>query len=385
MNDDIVGSALKGYKDSVSKNEGVEGVIGAGEEAFNPSDFFTVLNHILNYEISGVKVGIWLIMLGIVLVTVGILWLLKKIKSSHKDSDLYARANHYLHKVDETHRRNMPLLALLMLVVLVFIEAAGFSYVFSQFLLNDASKNMLQIAMVAGGILISIILVNLTHYTGVELHRNAVLKAIEKQINSALYTKEEIMGDLRGRNEAISLENTFVDKDSKTSVAPILSRIDSKYYDNSTLRTKRFYWTSIFTLITIVLIGVAAMYVRFNVYDMGAHRHHNPIGATQKFDVKTDFLKELGDGSAGGTQNNDNVPLHLKMAAQKGESYKRYSEIEAEQNASYITYGVMMLIFFAIQVIGVIMGVKYSFIGKQSAEAYSAKINYKGVKNAQTH
>ena len=332
---------------------------------------------ILSYEVAGLKISIWLFFMLIVMIATTYLWTRVNKKKLHSDSNRLDKANNYLQKVGDIGRRPLPLIMLLVLITLLFVEASGFSYVFSEFLINDASERMLQRAMILGGFVVSIVLMFLTHFSGEEIHRNSVLKALDDEMQSI--DKDKILQDRDDfqRNKA-TLENTSFDNEATTIIIPQYNRMNQKYFNWNKNKTNRYNFITIFTTIFVLTIGIGAMFVRFSVFDMGISSSQESTSFDGRdFNVKTDFLGKSGGKANNVEQKSDAIPSYFKEQVELRDKYRKSSEVEAEKNASYITYGIMMILFFGIQVVGLISGVKYSFIGIESQKAYITIKSYK--------
>ena len=371
----VFGALEESSSDSFTKS-----LVSNSMDNSNFSFFDELINtmiSILSYEVAGLKISIWLFFMFIVMIATTYLWSRSNKKKLHSDSKRLDKANNYLQKVGDIGRRPLPLIMLLVLITLLFVEASGFSYVFSEFLINDASERMLQRAMILGGFVVSIVLMFLTHFSGEEIHRNSVLKALDDEMQSI--DKDKILQDRDDfqRNKA-TLENTNFDNEATTIIIPQYNRMNQKYFNWNKNKTNRYNFVTIFTTIFILTIGIGAMFVRFSVFDMGISSSQESTSFDGRdFNVKTDFLGKSGGKANSVEQKSDAIPSYFKEQVELRDKYRKSSEVEAEKNASYITYGIMMILFFGIQVVGLISGVKYSFIGIESKKAYIAIKSYK--------
>ncbi|MDX9744509.1 MAG: hypothetical protein RBT59_11860, partial [Arcobacteraceae bacterium] len=346
------------------------------------NDTYSAILHVVNTEISGLKIGVWIILL---LVSVAIAWIIYKIinkKNEHHDKEMYEKAKNYLHKAGDLNRRLLPFALLATLLFLLFIEASGFSYVFSSLMIDKASAQILHNAMIFGGFVISIILMFLTHFTGEELHKMSVLKAINNEMSSI---PSEIL--LKDKNDfprnKISLENSLDDDKAKTVVIPQYNRMEQKFFDWKKVKTSRGYYKTSITFLLIATIGIGAMFVRFYVFDKNNEGSQKSIMQdTKSFDVETALFKEVGENNKKLNETNaeNSLPSYFKEQSELRDKYKRSSTVEAQKKASYVTYIVMMMVFFGIQAVGIIIGSKYNFVGVESKKAYKIIESYKKAK-----
>jgi len=144
-----------------------------------------------------------------------------------------------------------------------------------------------------------------------------------------------------------------------------------KYFDWKNYTTIKKYYISIFTFAFILSVGIGAMFVRFYVFDKNIEYTQKPIIQEKSaFNVETEFFKESKKGDV-------EVPSYFTKQSDLRDKYQRSSKVEAEKKASYVTYVVMMMLFFGIQVVGLVVGNRYRFVGKESKEAYKIIHSYK--------
>lgn len=364
-------------KESIKNTESKVNTLTSDDSGSVLTDLYNAVVNTMGIEISGLKVGAWLILLLISVIASWFVWrVINKVKE-HNDKTLFEKAKNYIHKAGDLERRTLPFSLFTILIFLLFIEASGFSYVFSQLMIDDASESMLHYTMIFGGFVVSIVLMFLTHYSGEELHRNSVLKSIDNEMASI--DNEIIFQDKNTYpKNKISLENTYSDDGAATVVIPQFNRMHQKFFDWKNLQTIRKYYISWLTFLLILSIGIGAMFVRFYVFEQNIDHYQNSIvKETSSFDIKTELYKEQSKGEANINNANTNMPSFFTEQSKLRDKYQRSSKIEAEKKASYITYAVMMMLFFGIQAVGLIVGSRYSFIGNESLKAYKILKSYK--------
>ncbi|MBE0492651.1 MAG: hypothetical protein IBX44_10455 [Sulfurospirillum sp.] len=343
------------------------------------SSFVDTITYVLNYEFIGIAISYWISFFILTLIVSWFMW--KKITKlkSHNNKKLNEDSKSYLLKAGDVNRRTMPFFLLVILLGLLFVEASGFSYVFSEFMINDASESMLQKTMIFGGFVLSIVLMFLTHFSGEEIHKMSVLKAIDDEMAS---TNKEIIIQEKEKypRNKVNLELNSFDDTAKTVIIPQYNRIAQKYFDWRNFKTNRRFFLTIFTTIFILSIGIGAMFVRFYVFDKNIdYYQESQIIDSNTFDVETHFLKEKSRGVIEKSENNPDTPSYFNTQAELRDKYRRSSQVEAEKRASYVTYAVMMMLFFGIQVVGLISGIRYSFMGEESKKAYKLIKAYKEI------
>jgi len=342
-------------------------------------DTYDALINFLNIEISGLKIGIWVVFIFLTIIISGILWkVIHKVKE-HSNKEKFELAENYMSKAGDSGRRILPFSLFLILIFLLFIEASGFSYIFSELMINDASESILHYSMIFGGLVVSTILMFLTHFSGEEIHRNGVLKFIENEIASV--NKEIIFKDKNNfKKSQIKLNNSFHDNNANTDVIPQYNRMHQKYFNWDKMKTNRKFYISIFTVIFVLTIGIGAMFVRFYIFDQNIDYYQKSIdGDNSSFNIKTELYEQESKGNTK-LKNNNYIPSYYTEQSELRDKYQRSSKIESNKKASYVTYIVMMMLFFGIQMIGIIVGIKYSFIGIESKKAYRDIVSYKEKK-----
>jgi hypothetical protein len=374
---ELLGSAKQGsLANQYEATQGTDQVVGNSHQL--KSGFDVVMN-ILSYEISGLQLLYWIIFFVVSMVIVWLIWRKISQLKTHHDNELCQKAKDYMRKAGDVERRTMPFMLLAILLFLLFIEASGFSYVFSDLMINDASENMLQKTMIFGGFVVSIVLMFLTHFTGEEIHKMSVLKAIDDEM-ATVDTKKLLQEKEAFLKNRVSIENTYFDDAAKTLIIPQYNRLAQKYFNWKTFHTNRKWLVTIFTAILILSIGIGAMFVRFYVFDKNVDHYQEPQMLSMKdYDVSTEFLKDKDKGTIkkSATIDKPALPSYFTEQNKLRDKYRRSSQVEAEKKASYVTYIVMMMLFFGIQVVGIISGVRYSFVGEASKKAYKIIKSYK--------
>lgn len=173
----------------------------------------------LIYDKTGIEFYYWAILL--ILLTIGAVGynFYKYKKIIHSDKEIYLKSKNYLEKVEEYKRKPMPLLVLMLLIFIVVIEAMGFAYVFSDYIIHDASNSDLRIAGVLGAILLASILVPLTHITGEQIYYNKKIDTLESYAEgNANFKYDEI--------PHLSIKKTLEDDNVKSRAKYIAARIE---------------------------------------------------------------------------------------------------------------------------------------------------------------
>ncbi len=105
---------------------------------------------------------------------------------------------------------------------LVILEALGFAYVLAGFTIPGASESLQQYGAFGIALIISIILVGFTHWTGHEVYKNSILKKIRTYYsNDRREEKKNLEPDSK-----VKLENNNIDDEEKNYLQ-LLNRVST--------------------------------------------------------------------------------------------------------------------------------------------------------------
>jgi hypothetical protein len=193
-----------------------------------------------------------------------------------------------------------------------------------------ASEAMQSYGAMGIAFLISVILVAFTHYSGGELYKNSKVNEARQEWRDAGKP-----GQLTYKT-AVSLANSYED-DDKPHFTQMAHRVGKK----------PSYMISMLTLVFVVVVAVFATYVRGVVLE-----------------------KELTNEVTGAQTSYFNAPKDLADVASAAETKALQDTQELDRHGGWGTFIVLAFIFVFLQILGVILGYKYGFAGKQSSEAY---------------
>lgn len=254
----------------------------------------------------------------------------------------YDRNKSYLNKIDELGRTPFPLFIWFIISLMVIIEAFGFGYILAEFFNRGASESVQIYAAFGIALVVSVILVWFTHLTGHQIYKNTLLEKIRSYgLNTKNLSKEP---------GGIKIENNHED-DNEPKYVQMYNRI------NTNLNAKSTWHITIVTVILIISIAIGATLVRnasLNEY----------ISADKKIEKE---------------QNDYNLPYPSNIIQTQKEADN--NQLEEHYNfiieGSIITYITLAIIFIFIQILGVIFGFKWGFVGKESLTAYEGLNGFK--------
>ena len=222
---------------------------------------------------------------------------------------------------------------------LVILEALGFAYVLAGFTIPGASESLQQYGAFGIALIISIILVGFTHWTGHEVYKNSILKKIRTYYsNDRREDKKNLEPDSK-----VKLENNNIDDEEK-NYSQLLNRV-------STNATVTPTWIiSIVTAIFVVVIAIGATYVRGQVLEKQL--------TEEKSMTQTNVYEQ-------------SLPTSL-VQTQESADTKAFDEAQdSDRKGGWATFIVLAVLFIFIQLLGILFGMKWGFAGKKSEEAFN--------------
>ncbi len=255
----------------------------------------------------------------------------------NKDASLYENSKSYLSKADELGRKPFPFYMWFVVGILVILEALGFGYVLAGWTIPGASESLQQQGALGIALIISIILVGFTHWAGHEIYHNSLLKKIRVWfINDRNDSKPNLE-----RDDTVSLEHDYRD-DQKPNYIKLLNRVKA----NATVTPS---WViTIITAFLIVSIAIGATYVRGQVLDKQLTAEVN--------NQQTNVFSTL--------------PSALTKTQEKADHKALEDSQDSDRKGGWATFIVLAIIFVFIQLLGIMLGFRFGFVGRESEEAY---------------
>ena len=291
-----------------------------------------------------------------------------------KDSESFDEAKAYLHSVGELGRKPTPTFVWIMIFLLVVVEAFGFAYVLAGFTIPGASEATQQKGAIGVAVMLSILLVWLTHMTGEELHKNTLIKKIRRW-----YKNDNAGGsnwrDLKPDEKLITIDNTFDDEKSPNYIR-MLNRLDVNDKVQAT------YTKTILTLLFIGIVAFGATYIRGQVLNQEIASAHETAMNIFGDDASPFADKESGGddmdalfGDSTGDDAGDDLGALFggdEKAAAESATKPNSESIEDETNrkGGWATFIILGLMFVFIQILGIFFGIHWGFGGRESKEAY---------------
>lgn len=257
--------------------------------------------------------------------------------SFDKNAEDYDKSKSYLSKVDELNRKPFPSIMWIIISILVIIEALGFSYVLAGFTIPGASESVQQYGAIGIAIIISILLVILTHVSGHEMYVNDLIKKAREYYNNDLRDDKPNLE----RNSKVVLERDEID-DNDRNYLQIINRI--KTNGNVTAEWKM----TIGTWILIIAIAIGATIIRGQVLEKQLTEEISNI----QTNVYSSYPSDLGKSQ----ESADTKVLTEKQ--------------EYDKKGGWMTFIVLAILFIFIQFLGIYFGRNWGFAGNESLKAF---------------
>ena len=269
----------------------------------------------------------------------------------HRPSESAFRNNQdYLGKIHEDGRREKGLGLWALIIILMLIEATAFGFALAPFALTLATPNTAMAGAFAFGLVISIIGVFLSEFSGRRLYKNSVIDNI---MSYETLRRSGTDGDFIKKN-VITLDNSTSDS-HRPEYQQMLNRVDVS--KKGAMPVKKYGFITVYGVF-IIMLAVAAFWVRTETLNaQEAELIANPPAISQSAD---DF------------PSNDDAPLSDDMQALSSSAAGKSAQdqIDALHRASLVTFAVLSGLFIFIQVTSTYLAFIYGFAGTHSRKAW---------------
>jgi hypothetical protein len=256
----------------------------------------------------------------------------------------------YLTLAGDNGRKPIPGLIWPVIVLMVFVEAMGFSYVLGNFTVVGASENTLRLAAIGIAFLISALLVFMTHFAGHEIHKNLVINDARRKWNE------------NGNRGPLGTQTVPLAKPQNTDAdQPEYSRRINRIGQSTT--SYKVTWA---TIIVVVLVAIGATVVR------GKQLENELIDEVTM--QKSAIMAKANDGGDGLDLLGEDFKLPAEDQASDLAAQEKVVDdrISAQRAGGWTTFMVLAVIFVALQALGVYFGMHWGFAGQNSYQAYRA-------------
>lgn len=265
----------------------------------------------------------------------------------NKSPAFYDKSRDYLNKVHETGRREKGFLLWLLIIGLIFFEAVGFAYVLAPFMVQNISANVAGMLAWFTAFLLSVAAVFFTEMAGREMHHSSLISKIR-----TWYEQSRTPRDLEADTK-VDIDNTYRD-DDEPNYLKVLNRTE-----HNARVTPKYTWTTV-CLVYVLAIAIGAFVIRnYSLKSIEVDLVSNP-----------DAFSQVQAGGAKLPDSPFELPAESAEQNQAAEHNSAQDKMEAIRAASLTTYIILSVIFLGIQGVGIVLSNRFSFAGKQSAQAW---------------
>ncbi|HEX6375215.1 MAG TPA: hypothetical protein VFZ91_05800 [Allosphingosinicella sp.] len=247
----------------------------------------------------------------------------------------------YLKKTYDHGRREIPMWVLGLLAVLIILEGLGFSYLLGGFMAMEGSENTRQILMVAIVLVLATILVWVTHHAGHQWFRTSLLRHCFRE-----YQKDK-RENRCFTSQIVSLDEDQRIDDDMPGHVQCANRVVSKPGD---LGSHAWVWIAGLLIFTIAIGSTVLRLETLHTAQIEEQQAAAPIAGAE--DLPPEVAAEVGGAPSA-------APATDPAAASK-------------ENAALAGFIMLAIIFVVTQLVGVGVGLRYGFAGKQSRLAHRA-------------
>jgi hypothetical protein len=252
--------------------------------------------------------------------------------------DEFRKATSYLSKTAELGRWELPWYAWAIIFVFILVEALSFGLQLTEFIAPNGSTNVQTWIGYMLAFVLACLLLFLTHTTGRELHHQYLLRRARMGFEKNPTDKDRLpIAD-------VPLEDDGID-DHEPSHIKLAARIN--HHPNLTANRA----LPIVTAVLVLAIGIMQLYVRSQL-------------TGENFAQPTS--ESAAPAAAGG--GNDDASILLPNIASHSPEEQRDISLHRRQ-ATLGAFWLLFAIFLAVQMVGVVAGLKYGFAGRHSAAA----------------
>lgn len=265
-------------------------------------------------------------------------------KDHDKDPSFFRKCQDYLAKINEDGRREKSAGIWALVIVLMLIEATAFGYALAPFALTLATPDTALAGAFGIGLVISIIGLALSEFSGRALYMNSVVTHI---LSFNTMRQDGKAGDMV-RTNLVMIDNTHID-DEIPAYQQMLNRV--KVPKNGAEPARRFGILVAYGFF-IVGLAVAAFWVR-----------------TETLNAQE---SQLIANPPVASQSTDDFPLTSDMAAlgAQADGKSAQDQIDALHRASLVTFAVLSGLFIFIQATSTYMALIFGFAGTHSRKAW---------------
>jgi hypothetical protein len=256
----------------------------------------------------------------------------------------------YLTKAGDNGRKPTPGWIWALTILLIVVEAIGFSYVLAGYTIPLASESQQQMGALGIAFLISTILVAFTHFAGHELYKSGQIKKARRG-----WSEDNRRFPLT--TGTVPLANPQYSDDSVPTYTQLSNRVG----------TDPTYAVTIATVIIVAVIAIFATYVRLQVLEkqiqqqvtsQTAEKQISSNAVATGLDMSGNDVAALPDADLKANKQTDDKAIQ--------------DEANLDRHGGWGTFVVLAFVFVFLQLLGGLFGFRWGFAGQNSADAYRA-------------
>jgi hypothetical protein len=268
--------------------------------------------------------------------------------------DEFRKATSYLSKVGELGRRELPWYAWAIIFVFILVEALSFGLQLTEFIAPNGSTNVQTTIGYLLAFVLACLLLFLTHTTGRELHHQSLLKRARMGFEKNPADKERLP------IHDVPLEDDGIDDHEPPHI-----RLAARINHNPSLRAS--IALPVVTAALVLAIGIMQLYVRAQLID-------------QNFTQQTTETAGAGTAAPGsGSSSNDDAAVLLPNVTTAHTPEEERELSEHRRVATLAAFWLLFAIFLAVQLVGVVAGMRYGFAGRHSAAAARKRAGFSDI------
>lgn len=261
----------------------------------------------------------------------------------------------YLRLSGDLGRHPVPAYAYGLLFILLVMEALGFSFLLAKWTAEGESTNIQTTVAYAIVLVLAIILAIIMERAGHQFFRTSILRSCFKTFKSSRNEK----GNHEYFTKTMSLNSPQQQDAAEQEHVRTANRIATGKQD------KGSYGWGIVAVVAIVFIAVGSVYMRYEALKgeqiretTGQAHASNPSTTTNS----TDPFATLG---------NIPMPVAESNSQQQADAQAEADAQDSRQGEGLAAFAILGFIFVATQIVGMGIGYRYGFAGRESKAAYN--------------
>ncbi len=270
-------------------------------------------------------------------------------RSFSVNQEFFNNCRAYLEKAAELHRRPKPWYLWSLIVVMIFAEAYGFSYVLAMSPWAFAQAAVRDVPFLAGSIalLLAVVAVFLTEKAGHDLYLNSAARRVrtdfaQRPDNAGL--------TLQPTHQSVRLEKPQNVDDGELQCLQALNRLSRRPDEIS------YLWP---VIATVVIMGIAggSTYIRHKAFE-------------RDLILQQQVVEQERAAASARIAVDPRLPRHLNEQSGLADQKARDDQIKTDEQGAWASFGMLAFIFVALQLVAIMLGYGFGFAGRESKHAW---------------